>query len=545
MSSSADPIQKSSLGSDPDAPLDPHPAFVFCGTRLDVPDTVSGSICNGGERRGTEKRGEWGKWDGSEDEVGATQSARCIGVELEEIPMCSVCEVETAGESPGRVLERGLETVTKSDKGLSRNRLDMLSETKDRTNSDLWVSPRSSAKEHRREATKAKEGLRSFSHCRSKCHMSELPNVEDMTSLLENAAAMGISEDGSMDDCHSHSDTEMCDLGRGKTSTNQDAAVVYVSVLDPIGEPAFRPSKTKPLPKWMNLLPRNVHREHERRSKTAAKVTEHSHEMEQMRETTGSYPSDGSDDSDIDTPVPGSRSITPTSNIEEQTAPSTIDNPQKLQKRATVAFEPIYKGNTTEDAACESNRCSQTADSTCLTAEKHPCSHPSRPQTPYPRSPYPSRPSIARKETTSYFSHRPSIAKVDSSEPCLFSASLTESSDPSRVMSPVGDFTNTPEPLFDLSSPPQSSEYLERYLPKKAPEANFEKYVASEAEPIREKIKRQKAGIKDGISSSKEMIDEVKGKRTRKSPLLVDEEFGLDPRREDLNKELRNLFCEE
>ncbi|KAG4431604.1 hypothetical protein IFR05_012917 [Cadophora sp. M221] len=382
-----------------------------------------------------------------------------------------------------------------------------------------------SEQEHRkiREANQTEEGVRRVSHCRSKCHMSEPPNVEDMTPLLENAADMGISEDGSMDNRHSHSDTEMYDLGNRNTSANRDAAVVYVSVLDPIGEPAFRPSRTKPLPKWMNLLPSNVHRERERRTKTADRVTENSHEMEQMREITGSHPSDGSDDFDINTPVPGSRSINPTSNVEEQTALSRINHPQKLQKRATISFEPISKRKTPQDTACESNRGTQT--------------------TPYPRSPYPGRPSIARNESTSYFSHRPSIDKADDSGPSCFAASMTESSDSSRVTYPMGHFLNTPDPLVDFFSPSQSSEYLERYQPKKAPKANPEKYVASEAEPILEKIKRQKAGIKDTENCLKGKLDELKGKR--KGPLLVDEEFGLDPHRQDLNKELRNLFCEE
>ncbi|KAH7360531.1 hypothetical protein BKA65DRAFT_187319 [Rhexocercosporidium sp. MPI-PUGE-AT-0058] len=520
---------------------------LVCGTRLDVSATVTSSIRSESERRDEDKKSEWGKWDGSEDKA-ATQSARCIGVELEDIPMCRVCKVETVGESPSRVLERGLDTVTKSDGGLSRSRLDMLSSTKDRISVEPWVASRSLAKEPPKikEAAQTEEGLKRFAFCRSNCHTSEPLNVEDTKLLLENAASMGISEDGSIDDSHSHGDTEMLDLGFAKASTSPDAAapVVYVSVLDPIGEPAFRPSKTKPLPKWMNLLPSNVHRERQLRAKTSAEVTKYSHEMEQMRESIRSYTSDGSDDFDIDTPVPaGSRSITPTGNTKQQTTPSPIDPPQKPQKRATITFNPTSQGHTTDDVACQSKRCSRATNRICPTAQGYPCSYPSRPQTPYPRSPYLSHPSIVRNETTSYFSHRPSIATTDNNVPGYSSDPLTKSPDSSQTISHMRDLLQAPESFVDFSFPLQSSEYLERYQPKKAPEMKREKYVAGEGEPILEKIKRQKVGIKDTTDCSKEKADEMK--RKRKSPMLVDEEFGLDPRREELNKELRNLFFEE
>jgi hypothetical protein len=39
----------------------------------------------------------------------------------------------------------------------------------------------------------------------------------------------------------------------------------YISVIDPVGEPAFKPGKFKPLPSWMNLLSTNVRKEREQR----------------------------------------------------------------------------------------------------------------------------------------------------------------------------------------------------------------------------------------------------------------------------------------
>jgi hypothetical protein len=49
-----------------------------------------------------------------------------VGVELSVIPLCRVCGIETAGESQGQVLERGLQTIDRFDGRLSRDRLEML-----------------------------------------------------------------------------------------------------------------------------------------------------------------------------------------------------------------------------------------------------------------------------------------------------------------------------------------------------------------------------------------------------------------------------------
>ena len=68
-----------------------------------------------------EEEGRWGAWD--EEAVGKRK--RMIGVELERVPLCGVCEIETV-QAPYEVLvERGLETVSRFDGGLSRDRLNM------------------------------------------------------------------------------------------------------------------------------------------------------------------------------------------------------------------------------------------------------------------------------------------------------------------------------------------------------------------------------------------------------------------------------------
>jgi hypothetical protein len=93
---------------------------LVCGTKMNVPNHYS-------EYSSESKRLR--SWKGNGDEVGIqTKSKRCIGVELDEISLCGVCGIETAGESHGEVLERGLKTVSRFDGGLSRDRLGKLSE---------------------------------------------------------------------------------------------------------------------------------------------------------------------------------------------------------------------------------------------------------------------------------------------------------------------------------------------------------------------------------------------------------------------------------
>lgn len=361
-----------------------------------------------------------------------------------------------------------------------------------------------------------------------------------MSPLLENAANMDISEDGCGHDSSSHSDIDVCDLRSEQYCfvKGGTASVVYVFVLDPASQPAFRPSKTKPLPRWMNLLPSNVHRGRQQRIESADDTTRQLPEIEQARLPSSR---DGSDDVDADTPVHGSSPITPTGNSKKQGAGSLVVE-APFQKRVTIAFDPVPKG---EDVPFRSR--SQTGDLKPATAEGCSCSCLSPPQTPYPRTIYPtvSCPSITRNETSSYFSSRPSTAVIDATlhESSSDGESQPGSSSSSYNFSPIGHFSETPETTTVSISPSQSSEYLTRYQPKRTFNARYEKYVAGGAEPILKKIKRQKAAPEDNTDNPGKQNNDTKGKR--KSLKLLDEEFGLDPRREDLNKELQILFYEE
>ncbi|CAG8983512.1 hypothetical protein HYALB_00004313 [Hymenoscyphus albidus] len=194
------------------------------------------------EEDGCGKEGKWGKW-----EYEGGRRRRCVGVELLEIPLCTVCVVETEGETKGDVLRRGLEAVSRFDGGLSRERLKMLSEDGD--GGELKVNRRRRLQASRRPRARTCEMGSKNPGGSCACSAFE----EDRLPLLENAAAMGFSvgpgSPGS--DTHWHSDSEAADLGQ--IETDHPRPGVYVSVFEPFNELLFTQSTPKPLPKWKNL----------------------------------------------------------------------------------------------------------------------------------------------------------------------------------------------------------------------------------------------------------------------------------------------------
>ncbi|TGO57039.1 hypothetical protein BCON_0070g00110 [Botryotinia convoluta] len=214
------------------------------------------------------------------------------GTELDKVPLCEWCETETKikGYGEKKVLERGLENVTKSDGGLTRCRLEKLDEDKglrgnlnlnlngkkdvvvgldgeeteetepSPTSPSSSISPTNMTKKSSNSSTINERKIRNI--------IRDSSTPQEEVALLSDAAKMGVSEDGNPDDStHSHSDTEPAHFGQADPSTSSSSissppSDIYVSIYDPVGR-AFVPSKTKPLPKWMSLLPNNVHRERE------------------------------------------------------------------------------------------------------------------------------------------------------------------------------------------------------------------------------------------------------------------------------------------
>lgn len=118
---------------------------LVCRTRMTVPGTEDDNVTDRDVNLEARRRGEWARWDGSED--GGYGRRRGVGVELDTIPLCSVCCVETAGESQAQVLEKGLGSVTSFDGGLSRDRLDMLYEERE---GEITPSPKAFMRRPRR-----------------------------------------------------------------------------------------------------------------------------------------------------------------------------------------------------------------------------------------------------------------------------------------------------------------------------------------------------------------------------------------------------------
>jgi len=145
----------------------------------------------------------------------------------------------------------------------------MLTELADEREGKITLTPRLYTRTSRRlrGATGIEQDLKRFINGSSgrfissdlqdrKIQDPHLAEHEDQATLLGNAADMGKISDGTMDG-------ERWCTGRRASSSDQfreEQSDVYVSVLDPVGEPAFKPSQLKPLPRWMNLLPNNVHR---------------------------------------------------------------------------------------------------------------------------------------------------------------------------------------------------------------------------------------------------------------------------------------------
>jgi hypothetical protein len=140
---------------------------------------------------------------------------------------------------------------------------------------------------------------------------------------------------------------------------------------------------------------------------------------------------------------------------------------------------------------------------------------------------------LKRNPTSTYFSH--SIDTSEARDPPCWTPETTSSLEASPTISPIHT-----TPIAGIVSEPwerpiltttRSSEYIDRYHPT-TPEIKSERYVAKDPELILKKIRRQK--MAEAAEDNKTAGLEI--------PKMGD---GADRRREDLNKELRNLFREE
>lgn len=556
-----------------------------------MPDTES---CGGGHSSAENER-----CDGSEDAAstvaGTRTRGRCAGVELEKVPLCSVCKVETAGETRDHVLEKGLDTVSKFDEGLSRDRLKMLEEKPGEKETEKtpvmgrWTLTTrrlrgSRASEIERDLKKYIDSASSDSNTRESPARSVIPvmtdgaqssddsNYEDEASLLENAAQMpGESDCGFADDSqieyHNHSDDESAEFGQQQQlprlgdDRGQD---IYVSIFDPIGEPTFRPSKTKPLPNWMRLLPNNVRREREQRERRLvirSEPVQGTHELDTLRPNTP-----------IAVEVEENLQVDTTKSSTHATAATSLTPP----------LDPVtLTGIINAASAIPNTRFSFDAADNKITDAAYDNSesvkwivHAPKPmKTPFPRM---AHSTMHRSNNASYSDHSMVIHPVKtygvpdrgveerSSTPALSPERTAGQISPKPPLSTQSTANLLPELLTwsrRLESPigsprafSYSSEYLERYQPVAVRGSWYQRYVPKEPEPILDKIRRQRGErgsqrLERGIGVEKkqdrpgERIGESRTEAVLESH--VERVGRIEDPRSNLHRELRNLFCEE
>jgi hypothetical protein len=328
--------------------------------------------------------------------------------------------------------------------------------------------------------------------------LNESLRSDDQSPLLDNAVDMGMADDGRTDGFHRWTYMDMS--GSSGSQPKEIQLDIYGLVFGSLGEPEFKPSNSKPSPTWMQLLPNNVHREREQQNEVGEQSlsllkNEQSHRVANptLQGVWG---------------LGFTRSPEPITLMSPtlETKLSQTDIAVKLKTRPTIETASEITNKQKLGAVGRS----QAMESVYSKPSKSPSSLslPARQGTPFPRA------LMARDETSSYFSLRKGT--VDVIEPAQ-------------------------DPCCQLGTPSQlpitySAEYIEKYQPKTA-RATCQKYVAKDPQPILDKIKRQRVR---GKSMGKAAERIVKGRRTEGN-----EQYELDPRREDLYRELRNLFYEE
>ncbi|KAF6838068.1 mediator of rna polymerase ii transcription [Colletotrichum plurivorum] len=287
--------------------------------------------------------------------------------EVEVIPVCSACSIGLEGED---VTQKSLDRVERSDGGLSRARWDM--------------------REGRvGQLRRAPASIRSVSR--------------ESFSLLRG--------------------------GDGPQDGDEDRPVpldstIYVSMADPIGQPAFRPSPTKPIPAWMQ-----PHRQDEL---SAGNSRQESRPLASIREAQA--PTSTSESSTERT----ARSVTPVFHPKRRSQSPSLSRPafnngplwdasqqRRNQSMSWVSNEPLKRPSSRLAARIEKS--DATTSSGYVTPPETPVELVSRYKTPPPQ-----------------------LRRV-------------------QPMSPLAPVRAQRRPAVRRTPPPQSSEYLERYNPIRSP----------------------------------------------------------------------------
>ncbi|KAI1457623.1 hypothetical protein F4805DRAFT_427558 [Annulohypoxylon moriforme] len=160
-----------------------------------------------------------------------------LSKEIHDVPTCANCVVECEIDSAEHLEQNALRKVDRVDGGLARKRWER---------KDGQISRRAVGEIKRTPGVRFKAAIqsppdphRSLKSTHGRTHFPRLPG---------DGAFSGSSDSANEGECIVPLDS-----------------TIYVSILDPIGEPAFKPSPTKPIPRWMQWLPsqRNRHRRNE------------------------------------------------------------------------------------------------------------------------------------------------------------------------------------------------------------------------------------------------------------------------------------------
>ena len=142
--------------------------------------------------------------------------------EISQVPLCAHCmvDVEVDGLAEPDLVRKGLRRVDKADAGLTRRRWERLRSIKE---------------------------VKKFSFSCFVCWMLSVDRQQDSMATIKNLPRSTmdgtVSEDYKADTSKTDERALDCEIPLDST--------IYVSIMDPLGRPAFKPSPTKPLPEFM------------------------------------------------------------------------------------------------------------------------------------------------------------------------------------------------------------------------------------------------------------------------------------------------------
>ncbi|KAG9247634.1 hypothetical protein BJ878DRAFT_573048 [Calycina marina] len=410
---------------------------------------------------------------------------KSLGLELDVIPMCDDCEDDAGDDGNETLLETELGSAGCFDGGQSSDRLDMMKLNNDerRVERSRWT-PRK---------FKGSSGLE-----------------RDLTKFINGRST--VSE-------------------VGLQSTIEEADI-------PVTGRASEPPKAPAAVESCSLIPAKQFAMKELR-KVSARLTRISNDFENSESEFSPIESEGY------TAFPkfdySKLKTSPRSPLPEGPKTIGITARDNRTRPTTISFESTpAKEHSIARTSHRSRKRSRTLHADDLGAMAYDSEEtPARQRTPYPNA-----------------NDRPVIERIVSQEStsCHPNMSLGTTAPPSNPRCSPSPFTSphTPPSLIIPSykktgaGPVHSSEYIDTYHPHSC-DIGHQKYRPSKVEHILEKIKRQNVGRQklEDVAAIQMRRRQRERSGERMAAKLGIEEYGLDPRRQDMNRELRYLFNEE